>query len=139
MTDCIRWHKSLNERGYGQAWLDGKNISAHRAEWIKAFGPIPATLVVDHNCHNEAAARGECEGGVTCEHRACVNLEHLRLITQSENIKSGSQSRDVRGACPKGHRNNDANTMIRKNGKRECAECNRIRARLVWANRKVAA
>lgn len=139
MTDCIRWHKSLNERGYGQAWLDGKNISAHRAEWIKAFGAIPAGMVVDHNCHNEAARNSECEGGVTCAHRACVNLDHLRLVSQKENVLSGIHSRDSKTACPQGHPTTADNTMTRKSGKRECAECNRARARAVWANRVKAA
>jgi hypothetical protein len=92
-------------------------------------------MVIDHTCHNEAALRGECKGGKTCAHRACVNLKHLELVTMSENSKRGLASRNVRGACPKGHLATPENTMTRKNGKQECSECNRIRARLVWANR----
>jgi hypothetical protein len=129
MTECIIWHKSKNEKGYGQDFLNGKNTRAHRAAWIRANGPIPEGMVVDHICHNEAVAKQECSGGVTCLHRSCVNLDHLRLVSQSENVLSGSHSVDNKLTCPKGHSYKDPNNiMIRKNGKRECAQCNRERA-----------
>lgn len=139
MSECIKWHKSLNERGYGQEFYKGKNTKAHRAEWMKVNGPIPEGYVLDHTCHNEALAKGECKGG-PCEHRSCVNLDHLRLVSQSENILAGLHSIDVKESCPKGHSYKEVkNILIRKDGKRECAECNRIRARATWANRlKVA-
>lgn len=136
MSKCIQWHKSLNERGYGQEFYNGKNTKAHRAEWIRVNGPIPESFVLDHICHNEAARAGKCAGGATCRHRSCVNLDHLRLVSQSENILNGLHSIDVKEGCPKGHSYKDErNIMIRKSGQRECAECNRIRARAVWANR----
>jgi len=103
---------------------------------MKANGPIPEGFVLDHICHNEAAAKGECAGGATCSHRACVNLDHLQLVSQSENILSGMHSIDVKECCPKGHSYKDErNIMIRKSGKRECAECNRQRANAVYARR----
>lgn len=136
MSKCIQWHKSLNERGYGQEFYNGKNTKAHRAEWMRANGPIPEGFVLDHICHNEAAKNGECAGGATCSHRACVNLDHLQLVSQSENILNGLHSIDVKESCPKGHSYKDErNIMIRKSGKRECAECNRQRANAVYARR----
>jgi len=102
MTDCIMWHKSIRDTGYGQRFFNGKIARAHRAAWIEANGDIPTGLIVDHMCHNEAALKGECEGGKTCKHRACVNVEHLRLITVSENNKAGLLNRDNRKVCPKG-------------------------------------
>lgn len=139
MSDCIIWHKSLNDTGYGQIWHNGRRYRAHRLAWQSVYGEIPKGYFVDHNCHNEAVSRGECEGGYSCKHRACINIDHLQLVTNRENIMLGIHNRDNRATCPKGHENNEANTMVRKSGKRECAECNRIRARAVWANRmKVA-
>jgi len=136
MSKCIQWHKSLNDRGYGQEFYNGKNTKAHRAEWMRVNGSIPEGFVLDHICHNEAAAKGECAGGATCSHRACVNLDHLQLVSQSENILSGMHSIDVKESCPKGHSYKDErNIMIRKSGKRECAECNRQRANAVYARR----
>lgn len=139
MTDCIYYKGSLNGSGYANTVLNGKKTKAARALWIKTYGPISNGLVVDHLCHTEAVSRDECEGGVTCKHRACINIDHLRLITQKENILAGRHNIDNRSHCNQGHPFIKENIMIRKNGKRECAECNRVRARANWANRKVRA
>ena len=140
MTDCLKWHKSINERGYGQVWIKGKRFKAHRAAWIAIHGEIPAGFVIDHKCHNEAAAAGLCSGGVTCEHRACVNVEHLQLATTSQNILAGMHSIDIKASCPKGHSyRNENNVMVRKSGKRECAACNRVRANAAYARKLVGA
>jgi len=136
MTDCIltKAYESLN--GYGKYMtINGKNHRAHRAAWIEANGDIPEGFVVDHICHNEAVERSECKGGFTCKHRACVNLDHLRLASQSENVMGGMHNIDNRSHCNQGH-SFEGNIMVRQNGKRECAECNRVRARAVWAKKK---
>lgn len=136
MSDCIKTDKCLNENGYGQDRLNGKPMRAHKVAWIEAYGEVPDGMVIDHKCHNEAAKRGECSGGLTCAHRACINVEHLQLTTQSQNVLNGMHSIDVKASCPKGHSYKDsANIMIRANGKRECAECNRERSKRNWANR----
>lgn len=138
MTNCEIWQKSKTEKGYGQQWVDGKRWRAHRLAWFEAYGEIPAGFVIDHICHNEAAARGECAGGITCEHRACVNLEHLELVKQSANVSRGLWCIDVKQNCPKGHSYKDVrNIMVRKDGKRECAECNRIRAKASYARKQL--
>jgi hypothetical protein len=138
MTDCTVWHKSKQDTGYGQVWKDGKRWRAHRLVWSEAFGEIPEGAIIDHTCHNEAAARNECEGGISCKHRACVNLNHLRIANASENILGGTHSIGNKLSCPQGHSyKNERNIMIRKNGKRECAECNRQRANAVYARRKL--
>lgn len=138
MTECIIWKQSLKETGYGQTFFRGKVTRAHRAAWIEANGDIPKGFVVDHICHNEAVESGECKGGFTCKHRACVNLDHLRLASQSENVMGGIHNIDNRSHCNQGH-SFEGNIMVRQNGKRECAECNRVRARAVWAKKKVGA
>lgn len=129
MTDCILTEAVPALNGYGKyVSVNGKTYRAHRGAWIKAYGAIPAGMVIDHVCHNEAVERGECEGGITCIHRACINPEHLRLVTQQENIMAGLHNIDNRSHCNQGHLF-EGNIMVRKNGKRECAECNRVRAR----------
>lgn len=140
MSECVIWHKCKNEKGYGQEFLNGKNTKAHRAVWIRAYGEIAKGMVIDHICHNEAAAKGECAGGVTCLHRACVNLDHLRMTTSSDNVLSGIWGIDTKATCPKGHDYRDENNiMVRKSGKRECAQCNRERASMnYYKNRQVA-
>ena len=137
--NCIIWHKSIRDTGYGQEWFNGKNQKAHRVAWIKAYGPVPKGKFVDHMCHNEAVSKGECKGGKTCKHRACVNLNHLRLVTASENVLAGIHNINNRSHCNQGHPFIEENIMIRKNGKRECAECNRVRANFNYYAKKVMA
>jgi hypothetical protein len=135
MTDCVLVKAYLSRNGYGNVVIDNKVYRSNRGAWIQAHGEIPAGMVVDHICHNEAVERGECEGGITCVHRACINVEHLRLTTQSENIMAGLHNIDNRSHCNQGHPFIKENIMIRRNGKRECAECNRVRARANYAKK----
>lgn len=137
MSDCIKWHLYIHNNGYGQANIkgtSGKHMNAHRWVWIQANGPISKNMVVDHICHTEAMAKGECIGGWQCKHRSCVNLDHLRLVTQQVNVIAGLHNIDNRTLCNNGH-TFEGNIMIRKSGKRECAECNRVRARINYAKK----
>lgn len=66
---CWPWDGVIADNGYGHLWYSGRNRSAHRLAWEFANGPIPAGLVIDHICHV----------------RHCVNPDHLRLATVSQN------------------------------------------------------
>ena len=125
MTNCIYPNSKSRSDGYAFMYYPPKRkaIKAHRAAWMLANGPVPEGMVLDHICRD----------------RACINLEHLRVVTQQENIMAGLHNIDNRSHCNQGHPFIKENIMVRKNGKRECAECNRERARRNWANRKVGA
>lgn len=75
---CWTWTASLGTEGYGKfkLILDGvqKCTGAHRAAWLVIKGPIPVGLVIDHLCRN----------------RACVNPEHMELVTSGENTRRGA-------------------------------------------------
>jgi hypothetical protein len=100
---CEIFDGYISELGYGAKRYGDKVWKAHRLAWTLANGEIPAGMVVDHTCHNEAVANGTCEGGKTCKHRACVNLEHLRLTTQSQNTLDGANGFGSRKFCKQGH------------------------------------
>ena len=121
MTDCIESKKGITNNGYSRIRVNDKNIQAHRWAWELVNGQIPDEFVIDHICRN----------------RKCVLPEHLRMVTQQKNIMAGLHNIDNRSHCNQGHPFVKENIMIRKSGKRECAECNRIRARANYA-KKVA-
>lgn len=125
MTNCIYPNSKSRSDGYAFMYYPPKRkaIKAHRAAWMLANGPVPEGMVLDHICRD----------------RACINLEHLRVVTQQENIMAGLHNIDNRSHCNQGHPFIKENIMVRKNGKRECAECNRERSRRNWANRKAGA
>lgn len=117
MNICIESKKGITKNGYSRI-RRGKMVQAHRWVWELINGPIPANMVIDHMCSN----------------RKCVALDHLRLVTQKENIMAGKHSIDNRSHCNQGHSFKE-NLTIRSNGKRECAECNRVRARAYYAKK----
>ena len=74
---CIEWTGARDRYGYGKINLviDGRRrqTGAHRAAWLAEVGDIPGELMIDHLCRN----------------RACVNLEHMELVTGVENTRHG--------------------------------------------------
>ena len=87
---CWRWTAPLH-KGYGYF---GRHGAAHRYSYERRYGPIPVGLEIDHFLYeNPRTGRP-----TRCIGRACVNHEHLRAVTHSENIKRARVQ-----VCPKGH------------------------------------
>ncbi len=79
---CWLWTGRLGSSGYGQFKVFGEMMSAHRFAYTLYSGPIPDGLHILHSCDN----------------KICVNPEHLRAGTRSENIKEAVE----RGQLPSG-------------------------------------
>lgn len=122
---CWLWLGPLTPNGYGRFWMNGKRWWVHRASYELFVGPIPDGLQIDHLCHTYDE---NCPAGA-CDHRRCVNPEHLEPVTIRENsIRGrgfcGQQARQTH--CKRGHEFTDNNTHITARGERVCRECMRM-------------
>ena len=137
MNECKIWSGSKRSSGYGVKIVNYQRKSAHRWAWEAVNGPVPEGMILDHICHTEAVKKNECKGGFDCKHRPCVNIDHLELVTLSENVMRGMHCIDNKTTCKKGHDYTDPqNIMVRASGKRECAQCNRERAAMNYLKSK---
>lgn len=89
--DCLVWTGFIDWGGYGKISNPGGSTLAHRYAWERVHGSVPEGLFVDHICHN----------------RACVNVEHLRLATRSQNAqhRSGVDARNKSSGVRNVYRN----------------------------------
>lgn len=68
-VQCWEWKGARLPDGYGQFWLDGRIVRAHRFSYEAHYGPIPDGLHVMHACDNPS----------------CVRPDHLRTGTVADN------------------------------------------------------
>jgi hypothetical protein len=121
---CWVLQSNVNQNGYTKVRIQGKQSLLHRI----IMEPVPLGMDVDHMCHNEAAARGECKGGVTCPHRRCFNPDHMRFATRSENLSLSSRAFFNQKTCPTGHERSEENLYIDSYGRPVCRACRRYQS-----------
>lgn len=82
---CWNWTAAKNQYGYGIFAITKKDLHpSHRFAYQLAMGDIPAGMQVDHICRN----------------RACLRIEHLRIVTPAQNCQNLDAHRDNKS----GHR-----------------------------------
>lgn len=109
-TGCHISTYSVGSHGYAQiGWSNcGKNYAttAHRAAWVHTHGQIEDDVTVDHE---------------VCRNPRCVNIEHLRLLTNHENARR-THGRDwPLGECVNGHSNEHLREV--EGGRTKCVIC----------------
>ncbi|PCK27861.1 hypothetical protein CHR55_10280 [Rhodococcus qingshengii] len=115
-SGCWEWQGEILANGYGRIAVRQKRELAHRWSYKHHVGPIPDGLVIDHECNNPA----------------CVNPDHLRPMTQQENVLRSEIDLAAINArkteCLRGHPFDSANTYINPStGARNCRACRRVR------------
>jgi hypothetical protein len=115
---CWLWTGKTDDDGYGLLYIDRprswKRARAHRLMAAWTFGMFDQRLVVRH----------------TCRTPGCVNPEHLRLGTVTDNnrdtVRDGTQWQVRKTHCPRGHEYTPENTYQRKDHPgRQCRACDR--------------
>ena len=119
--------EGVNSSGYGH----------HRRKYERVYGKLPKNKVLDHLCRN----------------RACQNLDHLEVVTYSENTLRGlkplqNKQRERPTHCPSGH-SYEKYLSIRTYSRRErggrdhiqryCKECKRIKTKQWYKNKRAQA
>ena len=107
---CWLWIGAVDpETGYAKFWFEGKAVLAHRLVYELYVGEIPDGMTIDHQCHTQA-----CTGGVLCDHRRCVNPDHLKVATVRVNLLRGKTivaANAVKTHCLRGHEFTSDNTV----------------------------
>jgi hypothetical protein len=141
--DCWTWTGSVDRYGYGKFYFRGRYIGAHRFSYTLFVGPLPTGVPIDHTCHDR-----DCELGVDCMHRRCVNPNHLEASSVALNTqrgRAGTMSHayyERSGKCRSGHPWIPDNIRPRRiNGKtaRVCVLCERKRTARYKAKVRAAA
>lgn len=117
-TGCLLWVGWANQDGYGVTQKNLKCLMVTRVLWENSHGPIPKGMVICHSCDTPA----------------CVNLNHLFLGTQKDNVldavSKGRMHSQKKTVCKNGHALPPLDLDAPVGTKRRCLACLRM-----WAKR----
>lgn len=117
LTPCWIWTGTI-EDGYGRITQQGFR-RAHVLYYVKAKGPVPEGLEIDHLCRN----------------RACVNPDHLEAVPRQVNVQRGYKARGKPTHCKHGHEFTPRNTIVSVEGWWRCRICDNANQRRYYYKR----
>lgn len=101
-SGCLISLYSVANHGYAQIGWSVNNktkmVLVHRLVWQVYFGEIPRDMTIDHICKN----------------RRCVDINHLRLLSNFENARRTFNSDFELGFCKNGHSNDELIRVTRR-------------------------
>lgn len=115
-STCWIWDGNRCIKDYGLFWIRNSHYRAHRVSYVLHRGAIPDDMVIDH----------------LCRIHECVNPDHLRPLTATENTLIGISPSAIASRqthCVNGHEFNAENTDESR-GYRSCIPCRNTRARV---------
>ncbi len=119
-SNCWEWCGHTKTIGYGNFYLDGKSVLAHRVSYCMHIGGDIDGLDIHH----------------TCENKSCVNPDHLEAVSRKQHIALTPASKGYRAlafnVCKSGHVFSPDNTWTSSSGSRQCRECSRQRQRQIY-------
>src|ERR1035437_7039223 len=124
---CHEWTGTKTKKGYGQISYKCKKRYTHILTWELVNGDIPDGLYVLHRCDNPP----------------CRNIPCLFLGTSADNTADmmakgrGNNGNSVKTHCKYNHAFTIENTIIKKDGSRQCRECNKRDCREYKMRRKL--
>ncbi len=74
---CWAWTGGHDRKGYGRCQVNRRHTGAHRVVYEALIAPIPPGMTIDHLCLNTA----------------CVNPEHMEVVSRSENCRRQAVAR----------------------------------------------
>lgn len=116
LTGCTIWAGYINAFGYGCVKYEGMSRLAYHVAWELEYGAVPDGLELDHLCRN----------------RACINVDHLELVTHRENVLRGvglAALNAKKTHCKRGHELLPNNIRKNRANKRICKICHEMKTR----------
>ena len=123
--DCWDWTAGRDPKDYGQFWVAGRMVRAHRFAYELIVGPIPDGLELDHLCRNHE----------------CVRPEHLDAVPHKVNVLRGISPLAVNAlktTCLRGHLLSGDNLYVNPDGERTCRACKNARDRACRAAKRLS-
>lgn len=123
-SGCWPYIGHLTRGGYGLfSVASGTARIAHRLAYELFIGPIPEGHDLHHNCEN----------------RRCVNPDHLQPLLRAKHLSITERWAGNKSHCLRGHELTPENTSKyarEKRGVRQCAICQRMKARDWYARNR---